>query len=80
VSHQSTKQGGLIDKRIEKLLPQLANWEAELKNLAAEFDKLEQNRVAAVQKVALTDPGCCRQENCHRSRPKEYPGFDGYKL
>ena len=60
--NQSTKQNGLIDKRIEKLLPQLTNWEEELKNLAAEFDRLEQNRVAAVQKVArLTEEAAAKK-------------------
>ena len=49
---QSTKQSSLIDKRIEKLVPQITNWEAEQQKLAAEFDQLEQGRLAAQQNVA----------------------------
>jgi chromosome segregation protein len=48
---QSNKQSSLIDKRIEKLVPQITNWEAEQQKLAAEFDQLEQGRQAAQQNV-----------------------------
>jgi chromosome segregation protein len=48
---QSQKQTTLVDKRMAGLRPQIENWDAELKRLAAEFDEIESAKRAAIQKV-----------------------------